>query len=163
MHSGISTLFNFYLKFIKSSKWIFISLFAIGLVTWPIDLVLPAYLHKLFVDRVSSGNTDLWYIVVPLFLIFLEIVIHSLLNRIYDMLWLRFIPRFKRDIRDHMFAYVHGHSHSFFLENMSGSIGQWILQVANLAEEILGSLVALLLPLLLGMGAAIFLAARIDI
>lgn len=157
-----SSILKFYKYFINKQKILFSLIFTLGLVTWPLDLVLIPYFNKLFVDRVSSSK-DIHFILKPLIFIFLIKVLANILNRIYDIVWLKFITRFKSNIRKYLLSYIQNHSYSYFTKKMSGNIAKRALDLSNHAEPLLMFFNAHLFPMLFAMLLTIYLTYKISV
>lgn len=157
-----SSILKFYKYFINKQKILFSLIFTLGLVTWPLDLVLIPYFNKLFVDRVSSSK-DIHFILKPLIFIFLIKVLANILNRIYDIIWLKFITRFKSNIRKYLLSYIQNHSYSYFTKKMSGNIAKRALDLSNHAEPLLMFFNAHLFPMLFAMLLTIYLTYKISV
>lgn len=156
-----SSILKFYKYFIKKQKLLFSLIFTLGLVTWPLDLVLIPYFNKLFVDRVSSSK-DINFILKPLILIFVIKAVANILNRTYDVVWLKFITKFKSNVRRYLLSYIQNHSHGYFTKRMSGSIAKRAIDLSNHSEPLLMFFNAHLFPMLFAMVLTIYLTYKIS-
>lgn len=132
-------LTSFFLYFILRHKYKFFSLFLTSTL-YAISTSLSPYLIKVIVDNIVNftGDPKNIYSVVfmpAVFYIFLRILL-SFFMRVEDIVQVYTIPTVKAEIRQSMFVHTLGHSYGFFQDNLSGSISNQILSMANSFERI---------------------------
>lgn len=132
-----STVFQFIRVITRPYRWHLAGLVFVGLL-WAIDLSLRPYLLKIILDKVNIIPSDqvihqtIWVI-----LLYLGISLAGSLNlRFYDFISLKMIPNLRADIQKKLTYYVLGHSHSYFQNNMAGSLAGKITDVSNGVKEI---------------------------
>lgn len=134
-----SSLPRYFIHFILLHKYKFISLFLTSTL-YAISTSLSPYLIKVIVDQIVQfkGDPQTIYSVVfaPVALYITLRILLSLFMRIEDIIQVYTIPKIKAEIRQDMFKYTIGHTYSFFQDNLSGSIANKILNMANSFERI---------------------------
>jgi ATP-binding cassette subfamily B protein len=151
---------SFYKDFVIEQPLTFSFLFILASISWPLELIGMPYLSKLVVDRASSGG-DIYYLMLPIYMLFALKIVSNIVNRSYDYLWLHFISKLKSQMRRKLFKYVHGHSYKYFLDNESGKLAQKITSISSQSEYLITFFVELALPLSLSMLMTIYLVYRV--
>jgi ATP-binding cassette subfamily B protein len=137
------TLPAFFWKFLKPYRLRFIGMI-LAVTIYAILISVSPYLMKMIIDEIAqdSLNTSLisrilwpsiWFIVVYQSM--------DLIWGLYDYLKLKTLPNVRADIMNAMYAYLQGHSYSFFQKNFSGSLANKINDMARGAESILTQIV----------------------
>lgn len=133
-----STVFQFIRVITKPYRWHLAGLVFVGLL-WAIDLSLRPYLLKLILDKVNAAlPNQVIHQTIGVILLYLGISLAGSLNlRFYDFISLKMIPNLRADIQEKLTYYVLGHSHSYFQNNMAGSLAGKITDVSNGIKEII--------------------------
>jgi len=127
------TLPRFFLFFLKRHRWR-ISLLFITILGWPInEMVIPLVLNRV-VTILGNGALSkpeiLDALEAPALFFIGMLLINEMLLRSNDWLVTRTIPRFRSDITGAMFDYTSQHSHRYFADTFSGSIGNRVNKLA---------------------------------
>ena len=151
-----TTLYQFFIHFIKPYKWYMFNLFTAGLF-WGIQVSLAPYLLKLIINEIadSSDRRQLLQMVkipaIAYVILFLAITTNF---RIIDWVKLTMFPALKKDISLSMFAYLKKHSHSYFQNNFSGSLSKKISDmidgtvfILNLIDETFAQFTAIVIAI----------------
>jgi ATP-binding cassette subfamily B protein len=95
-------------------------------LAWSLDLALwPVIIGKLLdgLEAIASHRQDLWSSLHTLIYYALALWIGvQIALRIAGYMWASLVPKMEAEVRMEMFEYVHGHSHHYFSENLSGSV-----------------------------------------
>lgn len=137
------TLPAFFWKFLKPYRSTFIGMI-LAVTIYAILTSVSPYLMKIIIDEITQDtpNTSLisrilwptiWFIIVYQSM--------DLIWGLYDYLKLKTLPNVRADIMNAMYAYLQGHSYSFFQKNFSGSLANKINDMARGAESILTQIV----------------------
>ena len=134
-----SNLTSFFLHFVLLHKYKFISLFLTSTL-YAVSTSFSPYFIKVIVDNIvqfKGDPKDIYTVVfAPVaFYITLRILL-SFFMRVEDIIQVYTIPNVKAEIRQDMFKYTIGHTYNFFQDNLSGSISNKILSMANSFERI---------------------------
>lgn len=143
-------LFKFYWNFLKEQKGFFFLMVIISQIVWPISLTILPQLKKSMVDMVEKNpQIDVLVFLTPMILIVLFKILTDVLNRVYDLMWIFFITKLRKNIQKHLFSYTSGQSYSYFAKRMSGSISQSITAVASETEKVFSFFISLFCPLII--------------
>jgi len=127
-------LTSFFLSFIANHKYKFSSLFLTSSL-YAISTSFSPYLIKLIVDSIvqfKGDPKDIYTIVMfPAVMYIVIRILLSIFMRIENIIEVYTIPQIKSEIRQDMFNHVIKHSYGFFQDNLSGSISNQILNMAN--------------------------------
>lgn len=133
------SLINFFKHFILLHKYKFVGLFLTSTL-YAISTAASPYLIKLIVDNIvqfKGDPKDIYSVVfMPVALYITLRVLLSFFMRVEDIMQVYTIPATKAQIRESMFQYTIGHDYIFFQDNLSGSISNKILNMANSFERI---------------------------
>lgn len=95
-------------------------------LAWSLDLALwPVIIGKLLdgLEAITLRRHDLWTELHTIIYYALALWIGvQIALRIAGYMWASMIPKMEAEVRMEMFEYVHGHSHHYFTENLSGSV-----------------------------------------
>lgn len=133
-----SSLVKFLGFITKPYRWHLFGLVLVGFL-WAIDLSLRPYIFKVILDRVEvSPPESVLEQTMYLILSYLSLSLFGSLNlRFYDYLCLKMIPKLRADIQEKLSYYVLGHSHSYFLNNLAGSLAGKISDVSSGVKDII--------------------------
>ncbi len=133
-------LFAFLWHFIKRQPYAFAAILLTSL-TWAANEAIFPYLIKLIVNGVSQLNSntgDIFYVLRdPLLAIFFFWVIMETCMRIQGWVILHAFPKFRANMRQAVFDYVRGHSHTYFANHFAGSISSKISDIPSSAERLI--------------------------
>ncbi|MFH1831593.1 MAG: ABC transporter ATP-binding protein [bacterium] len=105
------------------------------------DLSVRPYMMKLIIDGVAKYEPNMGSLVIALLFPILgylaSMAVLILAFRFYDAVRLFMLPQIQADITSSMLAYVEFQSHSFFQDNMSGSIASQIKEMSQSVKEII--------------------------
>ena len=122
---------------------------------WAANFSLSPYLMKIIIDRVAAASQtaeNLFSVVCAPALCYVALSFIININfRFYDWLLIKTYPKMKSEIIAEMFAYVEGHSYSYFQQSFSGSLANKIndmargtmLVISDLNEQFLGRFLCL--------------------
>lgn len=145
-------LLAFFIYFIKLYKYsfLFILIAGIGLV---LDGVAWPYLLKVFIDKLNTYTGDkaeVWHYLMPTLLLWFGLWIFiEIAFRTQGVLFSKILPKFVASIRLKMFRYVEDHSYEFFSNNLSGTIANKIMDMAQSAHRIVVYILTLFVPVTL--------------
>lgn len=117
---------------------------------WCLDLAFwPVIIGKLLdgLQSIASRRHDLWAELHPLIYYALALWIGVQLSlRFGGFLWAFMIPKIESEVRMEMFEYMHGHSHQYYSENLSGSVAHQINTMVTSFTMILDIIVTAVVP-----------------
>lgn len=142
------TSLPFILVFLRPYWKYCFAILMIGAV-WSLELCLRPYLSKVMLDRLAEATTkdNLFYLLALPVATYIGLAFFiSFLFRLYDYVFLKFLPCFNQDVILAMVNYTEQHSHSFFQNNFGGSIANKISETANSAEKIVEAIIDRFFP-----------------
>jgi ATP-binding cassette subfamily B protein len=101
--------------------------------------LINSYFTKIIIDSLSSLQSNFLLIekiLWPAIFIVLNFEFHNVCWRAINFINLKTAPLIKRDIINYAFNYVHDQSYNFFQDNLSGSISNNIIILADNIEKI---------------------------
>lgn len=131
-------LFGFVWQFMRPQKWVFIWIFVIDCLAWPLDSLLWPYILHVVVDiftdyesnRIAAWVALKWPIISAICLMaYLEVA-----SRTMGFLMAKAIPKLQADIRMAMFDHVQHHSPHYFNERFAGSLANKISDMTTQVE-----------------------------
>lgn len=137
------TLPTFFWKFLKPYRLTFTGMI-VAVTIYAILTSLSPYLMKIIIDQIIMGENNTTLLSRILWPTILFIVVYQgmdLVWGLYDYFKLKTLPNIRADIMNEMYAYLQGHSYSFFQKNFSGSLANKINDMARGAESILAQMV----------------------
>lgn len=138
------TLFAFLWHFVRPYRLTFFGmLFAVFL--YAILTSVNPYLMKLIIDGViahEGKSESLFYaLLVPVLLFILVYQAMDFTWAMFDFFKLKTLPKVREDIINKMFAYLQGHSYSYFQKQFSGSLSNKVADMARGAESVISQTV----------------------
>ncbi|MBM3201550.1 MAG: ABC transporter ATP-binding protein [Chlamydiae bacterium] len=141
---------SFIWPFIKKQKWIFLSIFLLDALAWPLETVLWPYLLHFIIDIFAKYelNRDLaWqFLQKPVFLALALVIFVEIASRTMGYLLAKGLPRLLEDIRMNMFEHVQYHSPQYFHEKFSGSLANKISDMTTHLQNLLLNLYWPIIP-----------------
>lgn len=130
---------NFLWQYVTQHKLGFSGMFAC-LMVWAIDEALFPYFIKLFVDCVELNKPDtasLWHIFkLPILGMGITFVVMQISMRVFDIIEMNLMPRFRARIRQDIFDHIKDHSFKFFSNSLAGSLGTKVQDVSKSSQYI---------------------------
>lgn len=159
------TLYAFFWSFVKND-WKRILATQLFCFSWALDHTLWPVVLMLIVDTLSNFQGDraeIWTALTTPVMCSLGLWFGiELFYRLAGFLSSRVVPKLEADIRMSMYDYVQRHSYLYFSKNLSGSVANKISDMALGFSKILQLILNLFIPVLLALGIAITLFARVQ-
>ncbi|WP_339044571.1 ABC transporter ATP-binding protein [Cardinium endosymbiont of Tipula unca] len=134
------TLSSFIFYFVKQQRIRFGFMF-FTIIFWSVNESLYPYFVKVLVSRIACLTPGLvspfQVLAFPLMGLIIPWLFMEVAMRIYGAISVRAWPRFRSNIREATLYYIQDHSHSYFLENFSGGIGNKVAELPRACEHIL--------------------------
>ncbi len=143
-------LLGFFWKFVCRQKWLFLGIFLLDSVAWPLDSLVWPYLLSSLVDIFTHFEADrfaAWQALQGLIvmgiclMLFIEIA-----SRTMGFMMGKAIPKLQADIRMEMFDHIQHHSPSYFNERFAGSLANKVTDMTTQVELIIRELYWPILP-----------------
>lgn len=125
-----------FLKNYKGSVYLYICMAILTGLWTPIN----ATLVKIMIDTLNSPNISAQQIFWPALLFIINFETQNIFWRVKAFLNYKYQSTIKNNIIRESFNYVHGHTHQYFQDNLSGRIANQINILADNAEHILHSI-----------------------
>lgn len=135
------TVYEFIKLFFKPYRRYFIFLFLIIILVGLYGTV-QSYVLKYIIDVASPliGKPELLQAaIIPVVILFSLTILNNIAWRLNNYIILKTVPGLKSDIISQTSDYVHGHSFKFFQDNLSGSISNRILDLANNTDSLIST------------------------
>lgn len=146
-------LIGFIWKFVRGQKWLFLGIFLLDSLAWPLDSLLFPYILSLVIDiftHFEGNRLAAWQALQgPIaggicLMLFVEIA-----SRVMGFLIGKAIPKLQSDIRMEMFDHIQHHSPRYFNERFAGSLANKITDMTTQVEQIIEELFWPILPALI--------------
>lgn len=143
-------LLGFIGKFIYLQKWVFLGIFLLDALAWPLDSLLFPYILSLVIDiftRFEGDRLAAWVALQgPIIggislMLFIEIA-----SRTMGFLLGKTTPKLQSNIRMEMFDHIQHHSPHYFNERFAGSLANKITDMTTQVEQIIQQLFWPILP-----------------
>lgn len=145
-------LIDFVWRFIRLQKWVFIAIFALDSLAWPIESMLLPYILHLVIDiftRFEGDRVAAWQALQgPILGGFSLILYIEIVSRTMGFLMAKAVPKLQADLRMAMFDHVQHHSPHYFNERFAGSLANRITDLTTQVESILQQLFWPIVPAL---------------
>jgi len=143
-------LFGFVWQFMRAQKWVFISIFLIDSLAWPLDALLWPYILHLVVDiftRYEGDRSAAWEMLKSPIIIGLCLITYiEIASRTMGFLMAKAVPKLQADIRMAMFDHIQRHSPRYFNERFAGSLANKVTDMTTQVELIIQQLFWPLVP-----------------
>lgn len=114
-------LIPFFWYFIRPYKNYFFGLVVINIIIGLLVSITP-YILKLLIDTLT-GVSILAITTNQLFVLYIFCwCLEGASHRVSGWIWLKTLPEIRRNITNNMYEYLSGHSHSYFQNNLAGSL-----------------------------------------
>lgn len=130
---------QFIFKMCMQFKFCIFVLFIVSIL-WAIDVTLGPYLIKVMLDRVTEGVRDNAYsdLLSPAIAYISLGFFMTLVFRAYGyFVEVLMIPQMRQSITNKIFGHLLGHSHQYYQNNFSGSLGNKVSDLAMNVPEVL--------------------------
>ncbi len=133
-------LMPFVWRYLKYKRWYLVGFLFVALI-WAINMSVSLYLLKVIIDNVvqyANDETKLFpALFYPILFYILMTIILNFTFRLYDYINLKLYPYLKGSVDKDMFAYVLGHSYSFFQNTFAGNLTRKIWDMAENIEPLI--------------------------
>jgi ATP-binding cassette subfamily B protein len=155
-------LIGFLWKFMRRQKWLFLGIFLLDGLAWPLDSLLLPYILSLVIDVVTRFEGDrlsAWEALQAPIIGGISLVLFvEIAARTTGFLMAKATPKLQADIRMEMFDHVQQHSPHYFNERFAGSLANKITDMTAQAEQVIQQLFWPMLPALItGIAGAVVL------
>ena len=147
-----SNLIKFLWKFIKRQKWLFLLIFCLDAVAWPLEsLVWPYILHiviDIFTQFAAKREAAWEALKIPIIGGLCLVLFVEAASRTMGLLIGKALPKLQADMRMEMFDHVQYHTPHYFNERLAGSLANKITDMTTQTELIIQQFFWPILPAL---------------
>jgi ATP-binding cassette subfamily B protein len=133
------TLIRFIGHFLRK-QWLGFGVITFTMAFWAINEALYPYFIKVLVNEVESLHPNLispfHELSFPLISLTVCWLLMEISMRIQGIVSTYAWPKFRKNIRESIFRYIQGHSHSYFSDHFAGSIANKISELPRACEQI---------------------------
>ncbi|MBS0586103.1 MAG: ABC transporter ATP-binding protein [Verrucomicrobia bacterium] len=145
-------LWQFAKPFIRSQKWLFVTIFILDFTTYPFDVLLWPYIFNLLVEIFTRFEGDRLAAVAalkfPLALWVAQVLYVETAARSMGFLFAKATPKLQADVRMVMFDHIQRHSPAYFNERFAGSLANKMTDMTTQIDLILQQLFWPIVPAL---------------
>lgn len=143
-------LIGFIWKFMRLQKWLFLGIFLLDVLAWPLDSLLFPYILSVVIDiftRFEGDRLAAWQALQsPIIggiclMLFIEIA-----SRTMGFFMAKATPKMQADIRMEMFNHIQHHSPHYFNKRFAGSLANKVTDMTTQVELIVQQLFWPILP-----------------
>ncbi|MBN8828368.1 MAG: ABC transporter ATP-binding protein [Sphingobacteriia bacterium] len=157
------SLSKFVFILVKEFKWQF-AIMQLGMLSWAFQESLFPYLIKRITQIITDENVNKQNIFLDNKQFFITaLMIYILIEcgfRLHEYVALTFYPKLRQRIRELMLNYTLDHSHEFFANNYSGTIGNKIARLAEGVQDICEKVISVFTPIIVALLISIILIVQ---
>ncbi len=155
-----TTLFSFFLHFLKKQKWtlLFIQL---GCLAWSLDHTLWPVVLERMIDTFTNHLGDrsgIFTELTPILMFGVALwIINEIGFRMAGVLWAKFSPVLEANVRMSVFDYVQRHSYRYFSNQFAGSLSNKINDLPQSMSRMIQLITAVFIPVFVAIVISTFL------